>query len=73
MIADVQFSPPRCPECSRPMRLVSVLCSHVRTNDYPPVRTFECAPCERDAIYQWQPTATDNSPTRQSPRSSAAL
>jgi spore maturation protein CgeB len=67
MPADVQFSPPRCPECSRPMRLVSVLCSRVLTNAhlYPPVRTFECAACERDMICQWQPTPLDHGQTTQ--------
>jgi hypothetical protein len=51
MQADVQFLAPSCAECSRPMRLVSVLCS--RTDVQPPVQTFECADCETDAI--WQP------------------
>jgi hypothetical protein len=56
MLADVQLLPPICPECSRPMPLV-----HVLANDhvYPPVRTFECAGCERDAILQWQPQPVD--------------
>jgi hypothetical protein len=52
---------PRCPECSRPMRLVSVLCPHDHL--YPPVRTFECVPCGRDMIWQWQPTAEGHFPT----------
>jgi hypothetical protein len=69
MLADVHLLSPRCPECSRPMRLVSVLCSHV--DAYPPVRTFECAPCEKDAIFQWQPTPLDHNHTRQSPSSPA--
>jgi hypothetical protein len=54
MLADVHFLPPRCPECSGPMRLTSVLCSRAHVVD-PPVQTFECAECERDAIWQWQP------------------
>jgi hypothetical protein len=52
MLATVQFLPPRCPDCHRPMRLVHVLANaHV----YPPVRTFECAECEKDTILQRQP------------------
>jgi hypothetical protein len=47
MLVDQQLSPPRCPECSRSMRLIHVLPNrHV----YPPVRTFECVVCERDTI-----------------------
>jgi hypothetical protein len=54
MLANVQVLSPRCPECGRAMSLVHVLANaHV----YPPVRTFECAPCERDVIWQWQPPA----------------
>jgi hypothetical protein len=56
MLADVQFLPPRCPECSHPMRLVHVLAN---AHAYPPVRTFECAECQTDAILQWQPTPHD--------------
>jgi hypothetical protein len=66
MLADVDLLPPRCPDCSRPMRLVSVLCS--RADVYPPVRTFECADCETDAIYQWQPTPMDYGHTRHARR-----
>jgi hypothetical protein len=56
MLADVQLLPPKCPECSRPMQLVHV---------YPPVRTFECAECETDAIWQWQPTPINYRHARQ--------
>ena len=58
MIADVQFLPPTCPECSGPMRLVSIVCSRAHIL-HPPVQTFECAACERDAIFQGQPTPMD--------------
>jgi hypothetical protein len=61
MLANVHVLPPRCPECSGPMRLVHVLTNaHV----YPPVRTFECAPCERDLIWQWQPPTDRSSSPR---------
>jgi hypothetical protein len=56
---------PRCPECSRPMRLVSVLCSRA-LEAYPPVRTFECAACEKDMIWQGQSTPPDHNHTGQS-------
>jgi hypothetical protein len=57
MLADVHRSPPRCPKCRRPMRLVHVLSNkHV----YPPVRTFERAGCQTDAIWQWHPTQVAN-------------
>jgi hypothetical protein len=53
MLPDVYRSSPRCPICKHPMRLVHVLANkHV----YPPVRTFECAGCQMDAIVQWQPS-----------------
>ena len=53
MLADVHLSPPKCPTCQCPMRLVNVLSNkHV----YPPVWTFECAGCQKDAIWRWQPT-----------------
>jgi hypothetical protein len=59
MLANVHLLPPRCAECNHPMRLVHVLANaHV----YPPVRTFECAPCATDAIWQWQPPADQISP-----------
>ena len=52
MFLDVHRSRPRCPLCQQPMRLVHVLTNkHV----YPPVRTFECPACQREAIFQWQP------------------
>jgi hypothetical protein len=59
---------PRCPECSSPMRLVSVLCSRTLANAqaYPPVRTFECAACDKDMIWQGQPTPPDHNHTGQS-------
>jgi hypothetical protein len=59
---------PRCPECSRPMHLVSVLCSRGLANaqTYPPVRTFECAACETDMIWQGQPTPPDHNHIGQS-------
>jgi hypothetical protein len=63
MLADVQFLPPRCPECHRPMQLVSVLCS--RADTQPPVRTFECAACETDVIWQGQLTPMDHNRTAQ--------
>jgi hypothetical protein len=54
MLANVHLSLPKCSECGRAMSLVHVLANaHV----YPPVRTFECAPCATDAIFQWQPPA----------------
>jgi hypothetical protein len=62
MLADIQFLPPRCPECHGPMQLVHV---HANAHVYPPVRTFECAECETDAIFQWQPTPADRSQIRQ--------
>jgi hypothetical protein len=62
MLANVRPLPPRCPECSRPMQLVHV---HANAHVYPPVRTFECAPCEKDMICQWQPTPADQGHTRQ--------
>jgi hypothetical protein len=61
---------PRCPECSRPMRLVSVLCSRGLANaqTYPPVRTFECAACEKDMIiWQGQPAPPDRNTTSGNP------
>jgi hypothetical protein len=57
MSADVDFLPPGCPDCDRPMQLVSVVCS--RAHVLPPVSTFECAECERDVIWQRQPTPID--------------
>jgi hypothetical protein len=51
MLADVHFLPPKCPECRRPMRLVHV---HTNAHVYPQVRTFECAACEKDLIWQGQ-------------------
>jgi transposase len=54
MLPDVHFLPPRCPECSGPMRLVSVVCSRIHVV-CPPVQTFECAECETDAIFQGEP------------------
>jgi hypothetical protein len=69
MLAHLQFSPPSCPECGRPMRLVHVLANaHV----YPPVRTFECAACEKDTILQMQPTPLRHGNGRQFSRSSAS-
>jgi hypothetical protein len=60
MFADSYFLLPICPECSRPMRLVHVLTNaHV----YPPVRTFECAACERDMIWQGLPAPNEHFPT----------
>jgi hypothetical protein len=56
MSVDVDFLPPRCPDCNDPMQLVSVVCS--RAHVLPPVSTFECAECETDAILQWRPTQT---------------
>jgi hypothetical protein len=55
---------PRCPECRRPMCLVAVLCSPALANVhlYPPVRTFECAGCEKDVIWQGQPARDGPSP-----------
>jgi len=51
MLANVNLSLPKCPECGCAMSLVHVLANaHV----YPPVRTFECAACATDAIFQWQ-------------------
>jgi hypothetical protein len=50
-------SPPNCSTYQCPMRLVHVLSNkHV----HPPVRTFECAGCQRDAILQSQPTQGAN-------------
>jgi hypothetical protein len=54
MSGDLDFSPPRCPECSGAMRLMSVVCSRAYVVD-PPVQTFECAECETDAIFQGEP------------------
>jgi hypothetical protein len=54
MSVDVDFLPPTCPDCSRPMRLVSVVCSRIHVV-CPPVQTFECAECETDAILQGEP------------------
>jgi hypothetical protein len=44
------------------MRLVSVLCSRGLANaqTYPPVRTFECAACEKDMIWQGQLAPPDH-------------
>ena len=53
MLMDVQFSPPRCRECSRPMRLISVFCS--RGDIQPPVKTFECPDCGTEVIWQQYP------------------
>jgi hypothetical protein len=49
----------RCPQCGGPMRLTSVVCSRSHVVD-PPVQTFECTGCDRDAIWQWQPTPVDD-------------
>jgi hypothetical protein len=47
---------------------VSVLCSRTLANAqaYPPVRTFECAACDKDMIWQGQPTPPDHNHTGQS-------
>jgi hypothetical protein len=68
--ADVRFLSLMCPQCSRPLRLVSVLCSRDRTeaHAYPPVQTFECAVCEKDLIWQGVPATADYSRTRQARR-----
>jgi hypothetical protein len=58
MSADVDFLQPKCPECSGPMWLVSVVCSRANVV-HPPVRAFECALCETDAIFQGYPTRID--------------
>jgi hypothetical protein len=62
MLTDSQLVPPSCSECHRPMQLVSVLCS--RADVQPPVQTFECADCETDVIWQWQPPPVDLSTSR---------
>ena len=54
MSVDVDFLPPRCPDCSRRCGWCPVVCSRIHVV-CPPVQTFECAECETDAILQGEP------------------